>query len=189
MSLAKSDYAFCQGCGESVETHRVMAEGKVESRCVYCGLVLDEQTKLPEACDRVIVVDDSRTICDVVSDALMQRGIASEVSICHDGREFIREFTQSLVAQRPPNYVILDVELPIVNGIQAAIAGRAIEEGFGIQSIPFIFFSVRKCDENFRKVLQLCKPAAYLNKATAPKSEMIGDRLSAIMRDVGKKID
>jgi DNA-binding response OmpR family regulator len=187
MNLNNSNFGFCQACGESVETHRKLVEGRVESRCVYCGLVLERRATASKACDRVIAVDDSQMLCDVLSEILVQKEISREVKSCRDGREFITEFTQSLLAKRPPNFLILDVEMPIVNGIHAALAARAIEKGFGIQPVPIIFFSVRKCDEDFRKVLNLSAPAAYLNKATASNPEMIGKRLSAIMRQISAK--
>jgi hypothetical protein len=80
--------------------------------------------------------------------------------------------------------VTLDVEMPLINGFHCALAMRAIERGFGQQPIPILFFSVRKCDANFRKILKACQPAAYLNKAGASDPQVIGDRLSAIIRQV-----
>ncbi len=187
MSLEESNFGFCQACGESVETHSVRVEGRLESRCINCGLVLDTRAAPPKACHRVMAVDDSQMLCNVLSDVLVQKGISREVATCRDGREFITAFTRSLATERPPSFLILDVNMPIVDGVQAAYAARAIEKGFGIEPVPIIFFSVRKCDEGFRKVLDLCAPAAYLNKATAPNPEMIGKRLSAIKRQMTAK--
>jgi CheY-like chemotaxis protein len=182
-------FVFCQGCGESVETHRVVTEGRVERRCVFCGLILDARDAALETCERAIAVDDSTLLRDVLGDLLMERGLTRSVTACRDGSEFLTVFTESLAARRPPGFMILDVNMPIVNGIQAAIAARAIEKGFGQAPIPMVFFSIVKCDDAFRRVLQHCAPASYLNKQTAPTPEVIGDRLSAILRRMASKGD
>lgn len=190
MSLQESDehnFMFCQGCGENVQTHPVSVADRIERRCLYCGLVLDAQETTVETHDTVITVDDSPLLCGVLEDLLLERGLARSVKACKDGSEFITVFTQALLAQKPPGFMVLDVQMPIINGIHAALAARAIEKGFGTPPIPIIFFSVKKCDENFRKVLQFCAPAYYINKGTAPTPELIGERLSAIVRQVSPK--
>ncbi len=174
--------AFCQGCGENVETHRVAAEGRIEKRCVYCGLVLDARDVAMATVDRAITVDDSPLLRDVLSDLLVERGLARTVTACRDGSEFLEAFTESLVKRRPAGFLVLDVQMPIINGVHAALGARAVERGFAQGPIPIVFFSVAKCDENFRRVLQRCAPAGYLNKDTAPTPQAIGDRLSAILR-------
>ena len=182
MDHPASAVAFCQGCGESVETHRVVAEGRIERRCVYCGLVLDARDAAIATVDRAITVDDSPLLRDVLSDLLVERGLARAVTACRDGSEFLETFTESLVKRRPPGFLVLDVQMPIINGVHAALGARAVERGFAQAPIPIVFFSVAKCDENFRRVLQRCAPAGYLNKDTAPTPQAIGDRLSAILR-------
>ena len=182
MDTRSAAMAFCQGCGENVETHRVAIEGGVDRRCVYCGLVLDSRQTALTTHDRAITVDDSPLLRDVLSDLLVERGIARAVTACRDGSEFLAAFTESLAKRQPPGFLVLDVQMPIINGVHAALAARAIEKGFGRPPIPIVFFSVTKCDESFRRVLQHCAPAGYLNKDTAPTPEAIGDRLSAILR-------
>ena len=174
--------AFCQGCGENVETHRVAAEGRVERRCVYCGLVLDARDAALATAERAIAVDDSELLRDVLSDLLVERGLAQSVTACKDGAEFLEVFTGALLRRRPPGFLVLDVQMPIINGVHAALGARAIERGFAVGPIPIVFFSVAQCDDNLRRVLQHCAPAGYLNKQTAPTPEAIGDRLAAILR-------
>lgn len=187
MDQSSAGMAFCQGCGERVETHRVIAEGRVERRCVYCGLVLDAREAEAATVDRAIAVDDSPLLRDVLSDLLVERGLARAVTACRDGSEFLEAFTGSLLKRRPPGFMVLDVQMPIINGVHAALGARAVERGFAQAPIPIVFFSVAKCDENLRRVLQHCAPAAFLNKDTAPTPEAIGDRLSAILRRMTPK--
>lgn len=188
MSLSSnSHFTYCQACGESVETHRVVHDGALQHRCIYCGLVLDTGSADAETCERAMVVEDSRTLCDALTDLVVERELSLEAAACHNGREFVVEYTQSLIARRPPGFVLLDIEMPILDGVHTCIVARAIESGFGVPPVPIIFFSGHKCDENLRKVLKASAPAAYLNKASVPNIEMIGDRLSAIIRQVTAK--
>jgi len=187
MRLTDSSFVYCQGCGESVETHRVVVDGSVQKRCIYCGLVLGTSTAGPSGVERAIIAEDGGTLCELLADLLVERGVAREVRTALNGREFMTEFTRALVARRTPGFVMLDVEMPLLGGLHAALAMRAVERGFGQSPIPIVFFSVRKCDENFRKVLKACQPAVYLNKAGATDPQVIGDRLSAIIRQVVAK--
>ncbi|MDP3937040.1 MAG: response regulator [Deltaproteobacteria bacterium] len=184
MTLTDSNFVYCQGCGEVVETHRLVVEGALQKRCIFCGLVLGTSVAGPATAERAIVADDAQTLSELIADLLVKGDLAREVRTCPNGREFLTEFTTALVARRPPGFVTLDVEMPLINGFQSALAMRAIERGFGHARIPIIFFSVRKCDENFRKVLKACQPAVYLNKAGTADPQVIVDRLSAIIRQV-----
>ena len=104
MDTRSAAMAFCQGCGENVETHRVVIEGRVDRRCVYCGLVLDSRQTALTTHDRAITVDDSPLLRDVLSDLLVERGIARAVTACRDGSEFLAAFTESLAKR---DYTVL----------------------------------------------------------------------------------
>ena len=57
--------------------------------------------------------------------------------------------------------------MPVVNGVNAAIAMRAIEKGYDLKKpIPILFFTAKQCDETFKKVLSYTTPAKYINKGT-----------------------
>lgn len=184
MTLTDSNFIYCQGCGELVETHRVVVDGSVQKRCIFCGLVLDASIASARSVERAIVADDAQTLCELLADILINRHLARQVQTCLNGREFLSEFTRALAARRPPGFVTLDVEMPLLTGFHSALAMRAVEQGFGQAPVPIIFFSVRKCDDNFRKVLKACQPAVYLNKAGSSDPQVISDRLSAIIRQV-----
>jgi len=59
----------------------------------------------------VLVVDDERTIADVVSRYLERAGYATRVA--HDGPQALAE-----VADEPPDLIVLDVMLPGVDGLE-----------------------------------------------------------------------
>jgi DNA-binding response OmpR family regulator len=64
---------------------------------------------------RILIVDDEPHICEALQDSLQAEGY--EVIVAHDGQTAIG--LMALEAQRGPiTSVILDMELPIVNGIE-----------------------------------------------------------------------
>jgi DNA-binding response OmpR family regulator len=79
----------------------------------------------------VLVVDDEPPIVDVVCDVLSDEGIPAEV--CPIGRQAF-----GCILQYQPSLVILDVQMPEVDGIEIFEMMRARHE---TASIPVIFFT------------------------------------------------
>lgn len=63
--------------------------------------------------NRVVIVDDNEDITSVMSDILDIGGF-NIVGIGHDGKEAV-----SLYRKHKPDFIFLDVRMPIMNGIQA----------------------------------------------------------------------
>ena len=63
--------------------------------------------------NRVVIVDDNEDITSVLSDILDIGGF-NIVGIGHDGKEAV-----SLYRKHKPDFILLDVRMPIMNGIQA----------------------------------------------------------------------
>ncbi len=63
--------------------------------------------------NRVVIVDDNEDITSVVSD-ILEIGGFNVVGIGHDGKEAV-----SLYRKHKPNFIFLDVTMPIMDGIQA----------------------------------------------------------------------
>ena len=62
---------------------------------------------------RVVIIDDNEDITNVFSDILEMGGF-KVVGIGHDGKEAV-----SLYKKHKPDFIFLDVTMPIMNGIQA----------------------------------------------------------------------
>jgi hypothetical protein len=58
---------------------------------------------------------------------------------------------------------------------------RAIEKPMKLPSIPILFFTAQKCDDNFKKVLSYCKPAQYINKAVSSTPELLASRIRNVI--------
>jgi DNA-binding response OmpR family regulator len=65
----------------------------------------------PDPPGRIVVVDDDRTLTDVVGRYLVRDG--HRVECVHDGRAALR-----LIEQEPPDLVVLDLMLPSVGGLE-----------------------------------------------------------------------
>ncbi len=70
---------------------------------------------------RILVVDDERSITDLLAYNLQRSGY--EVSTAHDGLQALR-----LARGEPPDLVILDLMLPGLDGLMSAAALRAPRE-------------------------------------------------------------
>jgi DNA-binding NtrC family response regulator len=80
----------------------------------------------------VLIVDDDRDIADAVTDVLCDAGHVCRVA--RNGHEGLR-----LVAERRPELVLLDVEMPIMSGPEMATA--LFLRNCGDEKIPVVLIS------------------------------------------------
>ena len=80
----------------------------------------------------VVVVDDDADLAEAVADILELEGHA--VRIAPDGRQGLR-----LLAERLPELIVLDIEMPVLSGPE--MAKRCIIEDAGRERIPIILLS------------------------------------------------
>ena len=160
----------------------MLAGGEEAKRCPDCGLELFEEEVAIKMLDSVIVAEDSGALRHKLAEILTERGMAKGVVRCADGSEFITSFMEQHLKDRTPRLAVLDVNMPVINGINAAISLRAIEKGYEFQRpTPILFFTSKQCDETFKKVLSYTKPAKYINKGTGSSPDEFADRLAAVL--------
>jgi DNA-binding response OmpR family regulator len=80
----------------------------------------------------LLLVDDDADVTDVLSDFLRDQG--HEVRVAVNGEDGLR-----LVHERPPELILLDVEMPILQGPRMAY--RMFVEDAGQERIPILFLS------------------------------------------------
>ena len=159
-------------------------EGDEVQRCPNCGMNLTDigESAQLRTLEKVIIAEDSKALINRIAQILEERRMAEWVTKCEDGSEFLTRVAEHFQQKRPINLVILDVNMPIVNGVNAAIALRAIEKGYeSPKSIPILFFTAKQCDETFKKVLSYTKPAKYINKGTGSNPDEFADRLYQVL--------
>lgn len=161
--------AACAACGESVETYDVdLGGGAREVRCAQCGMPLAKSAGREGLVRfrRVLVADDSAFFLKALEETLRSRRLAGEVVGARDGAEAVEKATAALCEKRPVSLAILDLLMPRLNGLHAAVALRAVERGFGAAPAGVLFLSGRRLDPTLRPVLDELAPAFYLNKGT-----------------------
>ena len=78
------------------------------------------------------------------------------------GEQLLIETARWLEQGQSPGMVILDIKMPIINGINTAISLRAYERAYQSPSSAFIvFFADQSESEAFKKVLAFCSPALH----------------------------
>lgn len=84
---------------------------------------------------KILIVDDEKDILDVLRDRFEQE--FSEILVASNGSEAVE-----IADEKRPNIMIMDINMPVMNGIEAK---RIIRKSGS--HIPIIFLSVRPKDE------------------------------------------
>lgn len=181
--------AYCPSCGEEVDVFVMIAGGEERPHCSQCGLILDERVvEKKRSLESVFIAEDSYSLRSALSEILLSKKIAKNVVEASDGREFLAKITDAFKKGMNVNLIILDVNMPNIDGINAAKTLRALEDGFRRDSkVPILFFSVVKCDENFKRFLQILTPSAYLNKGKEGTPEQLAERVYQIIKRLLEK--
>src|SRR5437016_2930252 len=82
---------------------------------------------------RILVIEDERALTDVLTYNLEREGY--DPIVAHDGQEGLRK-AQSLL----PDVVILDLMLPVINGLEVC---RELRAGERTRNIPILMLTAR----------------------------------------------
>lgn len=116
--------------------------------------------------NRILIVDDDKNICELVRLYLEKEGYVTDIA--YDGRTALDKFSEN-----PPMAVVLDIMLPVIDGIEV------LKEIRRMGNIPVIMLTAK--GETFDKVLGLELGADdYIVKPFEPK-ELVA-RVKAVMR-------
>jgi CheY-like chemotaxis protein len=178
-----SEEQYCLCCGEDVPTNKVYRDGNTEITCLYCSFVLGIQDKQKGATAQcILTADDSNLIRNLMTQILIKKGLAKEVLAFEDGMVFLSEFQKRLAAKQEVSLAILDLQMPVMDGLKAAMTMRALEKKANLaKKTQIIFFSARKCDDSLKKQLSQCTPAVYFNKGEAPDPAGLADRIDRLV--------
>ena len=184
---------YCPSCGEQVETFIMLDESGESHHCFICGVKLDGGSgRSVKSLEMMLIAEDSMVFREVLTDKILELGLAGEVETANDGEEFIALFTRRLVRGQPVSLAVMDIRMPGMNGVNAAMAMRAIERGMERKRlVPILFFSSVRCDDTLRDVFKHCAPARYINKGNAASPEELSERLveviNGLLAESGKK--
>jgi CheY-like chemotaxis protein len=161
------EHRYCMCCGEAVPVTVVERDGRAELNCLQCGFTLDvaeAQPEPPRPVPCVIAVDDAASQLAVVRSLLERSGLAEQVVALTGGAQFVSALAQRFAEGLPVAMVILDVEMPAMDGFTAARFLRTLETRLRRPPCPLVFFTARAADENLRRQMALFRPAWYCAK-------------------------
>lgn len=175
---------YCNSCGEKVEPLIARNEkGEETNFCINCGLPLEDGVAEGDhQLEHVVIAEDSARIQKVISDVLVGRGFARMLSTCVTGEELIARLTNLFAHGRSPDLIILDVNIPGMNGIECAVSLRALEQGMSTKEpVPILFFTAEQCDAKFKQTLRTLSPAMYVNKMSDSSPELLEKRFQTVI--------
>ena len=186
MTASASKTMYCPYCGEDVETFLMLVEGEEQHHCFICSSPLGEERPAAagfKPLDSILVAEDSAVFREVLRDKLVEKDLTKNAVMAGNGEEFLTIFTNRLFRSQPVSLCILDIRMPIFNGINAAMALRSIEKGFERpRKTPILFFSSVKCDDALREVLKFTSPSRYINKGASDSPDELADRLLEVVQ-------
>jgi CheY-like chemotaxis protein len=112
---------------------------------------------------------------------LLKRKLCRTVLAAANGQEFVAGFTKRLAEGRDTDLVILDLEMPLMDGITAARVLRSLEGKHSVGKVPILFFSGRKCDDSLKQQMALLAPASYVNKGNESDPEKLVERIDQLV--------
>jgi len=191
---------YCLCCGEDVEFNRLERDGRVEYTCIYCGFPLSsDDTQLTAGVEDsqkpqphreierkveesyILIAEDSKYTRKIIQDLLIERRFADHVLAFENGLELTTTYARLISENKNVEVVILDINMPVMDGITAAKTIRSIESQRRVPYVPIAFFSAVKADEEFRAQMEMLAPANYLNKGSDPDPDKLAERVEKLI--------
>jgi CheY-like chemotaxis protein len=204
-----SDRRFCMCCGEEVPTVLVQRAGRPELNCIFCGFTIEilapgqeaaqadagqpaaaaqaaaaAPSEPPPAVPCIIAVDDADTHRSLLQGLLERSRLADEIVALHSGAEMVSTVARRFAEGQPVSLVILDVEMPAMDGFTAARFLRSLEAKMRRPPCPVIFFTARKADDNLRRQMAALRPAWYCAKGVDAGRESFERRATCLIGHV-----
>jgi CheY-like chemotaxis protein len=178
-----TDKKYCLCCGEDVPCNTVVRNGQKALTCMYCGFILDienieKKKEVPEM-TYALIAEDSTFARKLLKDLVSRAKLTSEVIAVTNGLELIMEFKKLRQNKAKISFSIIDLSMPVMDGLTAASVLRYLEEND--VKIPIVFFSAVKSDEELKKQMELLAPAFYLNKGSEPDPRNLADRIYVLL--------
>lgn len=181
----RDEYKYCICCGEDVPYNRVVRNEREELTCLYCGFTLDVKNLWEEHEQPVsgiaMIAEDSETTRRLIEEVIRSKGLSDEIISVEDGLKLTSEFSKIIKEGRKVEFMVIDLNMPVMDGLTAARTVRAIESGAGRDHVPIVFFSAVKADDNLKKQMGMLSPAHYMNKGSDADPEALSSRIEGLI--------
>lgn len=102
--------------------------------------------------------------------AVVEESMSWAVAVFATGEQLLTELSARFAEGAGPELIILDTRMPLINGINTAIALRAFELGAERpKKIPIAFFGNAPPQDAFQKVIKFCSPAVFMPTPLKPE--------------------
>lgn len=176
-------FKYCLSCEEEVYSYTVRTDGGIEFRCSSCGLPLGlEPGAAVPGSDCILIADGDPSFRLLLARLLDERGLATTVISCESGTAFLTAAADRFHQELLIKMAILAITMSPLDGISAALALRALEEGLQVaHPTPVLFLSAVRCDDGLRALIGRCQPALYLNKGSVTTPDQLGPILEKVV--------
>jgi len=113
----------------------------------------------------VEVIDDERSLCDVLHDKLTREGFS--VLEAKNGEEGLK-----IALSMRPDLILLDILMPKMDGVTMMRKLRQ-ENEWGKKVPVIILTNLNPSDEKINKAIEECEPAFYIIKSNQTINELI----------------
>ncbi|TAN39549.1 MAG: response regulator [Nitrospirae bacterium] len=189
------DTKYCLCCGDQVPCSVVIRHERREITCAYCGFTLDIQSldephALPQPMSKegyALVADDSRYTRKIIEDLLKEKQYSSHVLSFENGLELISAYSRLLTEKRNVDVAIIDLNMPVMDGLTAARTIRALEAQNKVRTSPIVFFSAEQCGQDLKQQMETLEPANYVNKGSDPDPDKLAQRVEFLLAYLAEK--
>ena len=179
------DTRYCLCCDEQVPFGAVERNARREVICNYCGFTLDvegpSETRSAEEKGYTLVADDSKYTRKIIEDLIIEKKFSSDVMSFENGLELTTAYSKVIAEGKQVDVAIIDLNMPVMNGLTAARTLRTIEVQQRTPSVPIVFFSTEKANEDLKTQMESLEPAYYVNKGSDPDPDKLASRVEYLL--------
>lgn len=180
-----ADTKYCLCCDSMVPVNYLERDNKKEVTCAYCGFTLDVQ-KLWESSQKTgegyaLVAEDSKPVKDLIIKVLSKSRFSENLMAFDNGLELITDYSKLIAKRATIDIVIIDLNMPVMDGLTAARTIRTIEKQHNVPPVPIVFFSAVKADDSLKSQMELLQPASYMNKGSDPDMNRLSQRVEQLV--------
>jgi CheY-like chemotaxis protein len=181
---------YCLCCGENVPCNIVIRNERRELTCTFCGFILGTDSLWEDrrraAGTYALIAEDSKFTRTLLKELILKKVLASEVTALSNGLELVSEYSRLLSGDIRVRFVIIDLNMPVMDGLTAARTLRTLEEKKKKKKVPILFFSGIKADEGLKKQMELLAPANYVNKGADSDTKVLVRRVEGLLNFISQ---
>ncbi|NOZ25723.1 MAG: response regulator [Nitrospirae bacterium] len=182
---------YCLCCGEEVPYNTVIRNERRELTCAFCGFILDadrlwEERKRP-AGTYALIAEDSKFTRTLLRELILKKSLSKEVIAVSNGLELVSEYSKLLSHNASVRFIIIDLNMPVMDGLTAARTVRTLEEKRRMKKVPIVFFSAIKADKNLKRQMELLAPAHYVNKGADSDTKLLARRVEGLLNFISQR--